>query len=130
MEYPKNLRYHPEHLWVRSEGDEAVLGITDFAQEQLGEIVYIKLPEIGDEVLESRSLGEIESTKIVSDLIAPVSGRVIAVNDSALFSPELVNSAPYTEGWLVKVQLSEPLDMSARLLDAESYSRSVGHQAG
>jgi glycine cleavage system H protein len=126
MDFPPDLRYHPEHLWVRPEGDAVVLGITDFAQDQLGEIVYLKLPEPGENVTESESIGEVESTKVVSDLIAPVSGTVVAVNESALLHPEILNDSPYAEGWLVKVELARPLENSSSLMDADAYRRMLG----
>ncbi len=103
---PRNLKYHKEHDWARVEGDTAVFGVTDYAQESLGDIVFLELPEIGTEVTAGTSYAEIESVKAVSDILAPLSGSVIEVNEDAVDAPEVINESPYGEGWLVKVQLS------------------------
>jgi len=125
--YPEDLRYTSEHEWVRSPGesDGAVrIGITDFAQDALGDIVYVSLPEVGDDVEKGATVGELESTKSVSDLYAPVSGSVVARNESLDATPELVNSDPYGDGWLFEVVPSEPDQLDA-LLDVSSYTQSL-----
>ena len=123
--YPDDLKYTPEHEWVRVEDDTAVVGITHFAQDQLGDIVYVSLPEAGDTITPGASIGELESTKSVSDLFAPVSGVVTERNEQLDQNPELVNSDPYGEGWLVKVRIDDPAAV-AGLLDAASYRASIG----
>lgn len=130
--YPEDLRYTSEHEWVRSPGesDGAVrVGITDFAQDALGDIVYVSLPEVGDDVEKGATVGELESTKSVSDLYAPVSGSVVARNESLDATPELVNSDPYGDGWLFEVVPSD-LDQVEALLDADSYTKSLEGPAG
>ena len=123
--YPDDLKYTPEHEWVRVEDDTAVVGITHFAQDQLGDIVYVSLPEAGDTITPGASIGELESTKSVSDLFAPVSGVVTERNEQLDQNPELVNSDPYGEGWLAKVRIDDPAAV-AGLLDAASYRASIG----
>jgi glycine cleavage system H protein len=118
--YPDDLRYHPEHDWARIEGDEAVFGITWYAQDALGEVVYFDTPQVGAAVSVGQSYSEIESVKAVSDVIAPVSGEIVAVNAAVSDRPELVNNDPYGEGWLVRVRLSDPSELD-RLMDAEAY---------
>jgi len=130
--YPEDLRYTSEHEWVRSPGesDGAVrVGITDFAQDALGDIVYVSLPEVGDDVEKGATVGELESTKSVSDLYAPVSGSVVARNESLDATPELVNSDPYGDGWLFEVVPSD-LDQVEALLDVDSYTKSLEGSAG
>ena len=130
--YPEDLRYTSEHEWVRSPGesDGAVrIGITDFAQDALGDIVYVSLPEVGDDVEKGATVGELESTKSVSDLYAPVSGSVVARNESLDATPELVNSDPYGDGWLFEVVPSD-LDQVEALLDVDSYTKSLEGAAG
>lgn len=125
---PADLRYTPEHEWVRRAGDDTVrVGITDFAQSSLGDVVYVQLPEVGTAVKEGESFGEVESTKSVSDLYAPVSATVVAVNGDLESNPQLINSDPYGDGWLLELRsdvasLDEGL---AGLLDAESYGQTV-----
>lgn len=119
--YPDDLKYHPEHDWVRIAGDEATFGITWYAQDSLGEVVFYDPPEIGAKVTKDEPYTEVESVKAVSDVIAPLSGEVIAVNDKAAENPELINDDPYGEGWLVKVRLTDPAEADA-LLDAAAYS--------
>ncbi|MDO9380138.1 MAG: glycine cleavage system protein GcvH [Nocardioidaceae bacterium] len=123
--YPDDLKYSPEHEWVRIDGDTATVGITDYAQEQLGDIVFVQLPETGEDVEPGSVIGELESTKSVSDLFAPVSGQVISRNEALDSSPEVVNSDPYGEGWLIKVRVDadEQLD---DLMDAAAYEASLG----
>lgn len=118
--YPEDLRYHPEHDWVRLEGDEATFGITWYAQDSLGEVVFFDPPEVGTTTTKDEPYTEVESVKAVSDVIAPLSGEIIAVNKAAAENPELINDDPYGEGWLVKVKLSNP-DEAEGLLDATAY---------
>lgn len=124
---PKNLRYHKEHDWARVEGDVATLGVTDYAQESLGDIVYIELPEVGAEVSAGVSYAEIESVKAVSDVFAPVSGTVIEANDEVVDAPELINESPYEDGWLIKIKLSEPGEADD-LMSAEEYEEMLAEQ--
>ncbi len=121
LEYPAGLRYTPEHEWVRADGDTVRVGITSFAQEALGDVVYVSLPTVGDAVAAGDTCGEVESTKSVSDLYAPVSGEVTAVNAALDATPELVNSDPYGEGWMYELRPSDTAAVDA-LLDAEAYT--------
>jgi len=125
---PADLRYTPEHEWVRRAGDDTVrVGITDFAQSSLGDVVYVQLPEVGAEVTAGESFGEVESTKSVSDLYAPVSATVVAVNDALEGDPALINSDPYGEGWLLELR-SDAAGLDAgleALLDADNYGQTV-----
>lgn len=121
---PEDLYYSQEHEWVRLDGDVAVIGITDFAQDQLGDIVYVDLPAQGDLVQAGSVVGELESTKSVSDVFVPVSGEVIARNDALESSPEVINSDPYGEGWLLKVRVSDE-DPTDGLLDPTGYATVV-----
>ena len=121
--YPDDLKYTPEHEWVRGPGESeggVRIGITDFAQEQLGDIVYVSLPEVGDEVTAGSAVGELESTKSVSDVYVPVSGRVTARNEALDATPELVNSDPYGDGWLFELAPADAADLDG-LLDAAAY---------
>jgi glycine cleavage system H protein len=118
--YPDELRYHPEHDWARIEGDEATLGITWYAQDSLGELVHFEPPDAGATIAKDASYGEVESVKAVSDLITPLSGEVIEVNQKVVDAPETVNEDPYGEGWLVRIRLSDPAEAQA-LLDAAAY---------
>ena len=118
--YPDDLLYHSEHDWVRIEGDEGTFGITWYAQDALGEVVFYDPPEVGSSVTKDQSYAEVESVKAVSDVIAPMSGEVTAVNEAISETPELVNEDPYTSGWLVKVTLSNPAEAD-ELLSAEAY---------
>jgi glycine cleavage system H protein len=118
--YPDDLRYHPEHDWVRVEGDEAVFGITWYAQDALGEVVYFDAPQVGSSTTGGQSYSEIESVKAVSDVIAPASGEITAVNEAVSATPELVNGDSYGQGWLVRVRLSDPSELD-RLMDAAAY---------
>jgi glycine cleavage system H protein len=120
--YPDELRYHTEHDWARIEGDEATFGITWYAQDSLGEVVFFEPPEVGSEASKDGSYAEVESVKAVSDVIAPLSGQITAVNDAASERPELINEDPYGEGWLVKVKLSDPSE-AAELLEADEYRK-------
>lgn len=120
MEIPPDLKYTKEHEWVRMEGDFAAIGITDFAQDSLGDVVFIQLPDEGDELQQFSKLGEIESVKAVSDLYAPLSGRVIERNEAVIETPELVNNEPYGGGWLLKMELAQPAELEA-LMTADDY---------
>jgi glycine cleavage system H protein len=119
-EVREGLRYTRTHEWVRVEGDVAVVGVTDFAQSELGDITYLELPEPGTVVKQGESMGVIESVKAASDIYAPVSGEVVEVNRSVVDSPELVNKSPYDEAWLAKIRLSAPGELE-RLMDAAAY---------
>jgi glycine cleavage system H protein len=118
--YPADLRYHREHDWVRVEGDEAVFGITWYAQDALGEVVYYDPPEVGATVSRDSSYGELESVKAVSDIIAPASGEVTAVNAAVSDRPEVVNEDPYGDGWLIRVRLADPSELDD-LMDEAAY---------
>ena len=122
--YPDDLKYHEEHDWARVEGDEAVLGITWFAADALGELVHFEPPEVGGTVTKDQSYGEVESVKAVSDVIAPLSGEVLEVNDQVVGAPETVNEDPYGEGWLIRIRLAEPAEHEA-LLDVEAYRKAL-----
>jgi glycine cleavage system H protein len=123
--YPTNLHYTKEHEWVRVEQDIAVVGITDHAQKELGDIVYVELPKVGSTVEQGKSLGSVESVKAVSDIYAPVSGEVIEINDALSTAPEKLNEDPHGAAWLVKIRLSKP-DEIKQLLTAEAYEAYVG----
>jgi glycine cleavage system H protein len=118
--YPDELRYHQEHDWARIEGEEATLGITWFAQDSLGELVHFEPPEAGATIAKDASYGEVESVKAVSDLITPLSGEVIEINQKVVDAPETVNDDPYGDGWLVRIRLSDLAEADS-LLDADSY---------
>ena len=122
--YPEDLKYHAEHDWARIEGDEAVLGITWFAQDALGELVHYEPPNEGDTIAKDSSYGEVESVKAVSDVIAPLSGEVIEVNAKVVEEPETVNEDPYGDGWLIRIRLSDPSEAEA-LLDLDAYKHVV-----
>jgi glycine cleavage system H protein len=123
--YPDDLLYHPEHDWARVEGDEATFGITWYAQDQLGEVVFFDAPKIGSTVTKDQPYTEIESVKAVSDVIAPLSGEVVAVNEALENAPETINDDPYAEGWMVRVKLSDPSETES-LMDAASYEATLG----
>ncbi len=122
--YPDDLRYHPEHDWARIEGDEATLGITWYAQDSLGEVVFYEPPEVGASVQKDSSYAEVESVKAVSDVIAPLSGEVISVNDSLADAPEAINADPYQTGWMVRIRLSDASEAEA-LMDSAAYAGSL-----
>ena len=125
--YPENLKYTSEHEWVRSPGEaegSVRVGITDFAQDALGDIVYVSLPQVGDSVTAGDTCGELESTKSVSDIYAPVTGEVVATNGALDSTPELVNSDPYEAGWLFEVSVSDPAQVEG-LMDASAYQASI-----
>jgi glycine cleavage system H protein len=118
--YPEDLLYHPEHDWARIEGDEATFGITWYAQDALGEVVFFDPPEVGTSVTKDQTYAEVESVKAVSDVFAPLSGEIVAVNESLADNPEKINEDPYGEGWLVRVRLSDPSETEG-LMDAAAY---------
>jgi len=122
--YPDDLKYHAEHDWARVDGDTATLGITWYAQDQLGEVVFFDPPEVGKTIAKDEPYAEVESVKAVSDVIAPVSGEILEVNEALKDAPEQINDDSYGEGWLVKVKLSDPSELEA-LMDAESYRESL-----
>lgn len=122
MNVPEDLRYTAEHEWVRVEGDTARVGITDFAQDSLGDIVYVQLPEVGASVAAGDSFGEVESTKSVSEIYAPVAGEVVARNQAVVDAPDTINSDPYGAGWLVEIRLADDSQL-AGLLDAGAYDK-------
>jgi glycine cleavage system H protein len=125
--YPDELKYHREHDWARIDGDEAVLGITWFAQDALGELVHFEPPTDGAQIQRDASYGEVESVKAVSDVIAPLTGEVLEVNRKAVDEPETVNADPYGEGWLIRIRLSEPTEAD-ELLDAGAYRAFLAEQ--
>jgi glycine cleavage system H protein len=125
--YPDDLRYHQAHDWAKVEGDEATLGITWYAQDSLGELVHYEPPEVGATIAKESVYGEVESVKAVSDLIAPLSGEVLEVNQQVVDEPEKVNEDPYGEGWLVRIRLSDATEVDA-LLDAGGYQQLLGEQ--
>jgi len=125
--YPDELKYHREHDWARVEGNEATLGITWFAQDSLGELVHYEPPEQGASIAKDSSYGEVESVKAVSEVISPVSGEVIEVNQKVVEAPETVNEDPYGEGWLIRVRLNDPGEADS-LLDAAAYKQLVEDQ--
>ena len=125
--YPDDLRYHSEHDWARIEGDEAVLGITWFAQDALGELVHYEPPSEGGTITRDASYGQVESVKAVSDVIAPLSGEILEVNSAVAAAPETVNADPYGEGWLVRVRLTDRGEVDS-LLDAEAYRQFLAEQ--
>jgi glycine cleavage system H protein len=122
--YPEDLLYHPEHDWARVDGEEATFGITWFAQDSLGEVVFFDPPKVGTTVSKDAPYTEIESVKAVSDVVSPLSGEIIAVNENLPDAPETINEDPYGEGWLVRVRLSDPSEQEA-LLDAAAYEASL-----
>ena len=127
-ENPADYRYSREHEWVRVEDETAVVGITDHAQEQLGDVVFVNLPEPGTEVKQFEKFGEVESVKAVSDLYAPISGEVVERNEKLVEHPELVNNDPYGEGWMIKVAMRDVAELN-NLMSKEEYERMVGEQA-
>ena len=122
--YPDDLLYHSEHDWARVDGEEATFGITWYAQDALGEVVFFDPPKVGTQIRKDEAYTEIESVKAVSDVIAPMSGEVIAVNDALADAPETINEDPYGQGWLVRVRLSDPSEADA-LMDAASYEATL-----
>jgi len=125
---PEGLRYHTEHEWIREENQTAVLGITHFAQDALGDVVYIELPKAGAEVRSGQEIGEVESTKTTSAVYTPVTGKILAVNEALRDNPELVNQDPYGKGWIVKIQLANPSELK-QLMDAKQYGSYLKEKA-
>lgn len=126
--YPADLKYDKEHEWVRVEGDAAYVGISEFAQDQLGEVVYVDLPSVGDELVAGETFGEIESVKSVSELFAPVSGVVLEVNGALDTASETINADPYGAGWMIKVSLTDPSQLDG-LMSADDYESFVANEA-
>lgn len=125
MNFPAELKYTKDHEWIRVEGEEATIGITEFAQRELGDIVFIEVPTVGEEVAANEVFGTVEAVKTVSDLYMPVTATVLSVNDELDGSPELVNSDPYSGGWIIKAKISNSTDLES-LLSAEAYQELVG----
>lgn len=124
MDFPDELKYTEEHEWVLVEEDIATIGITDFAQEQLGDVVFVELPEVGDELEAGKSFGVVESVKAVSDVYAPVSGEVVEINDDLPDEPEILNNSPYEDGWMIKIKLSDSSELDD-LMDVADYQEFV-----
>lgn len=124
MQIPNDLRYTKEHEWVRVDGDELTIGITDYAQNELGEIVFIELPEVGETCEQEGSFGVIEAVKTVADMYAPAEGEILAVNEKLNDSPELVNKDPFGEGWMIKIKASNLSDLD-KLMDAAGYKKMI-----
>lgn len=125
MTFPENLRYTKDHEWIRIEGNVGTVGITDYAQSELGDIVFVELPSVGKSVLQGQSFGTVEAVKAVSDLYAPVSGEVIEVNPALEKTPELINKEPYEGGWMIRIKISNASEVN-NLLDAKKYRELVG----
>ncbi len=125
MEFPSNLKYTKDHEWIRVEGDTGVVGITEYAQGELGDVVFVELPAAGAKLEQGKQFGTIEAVKTVSDLFAPVSGDVVEVNEALKDSPEVVNKDPYSGGWMVKVKIADSAELEG-LLDAAKYQEMVG----
>lgn len=124
MNFPEELKYHKEHTWAKIKGNKAIIGITDHAQDSLGDIVYIDLPEVDSEIEANSEFSEIESTKATSSVIAPVSGTIIEVNDKLEESPEIINEDPYGKGWIITIEMSDPSELE-NLLDSSEYEKYV-----
>ncbi len=125
MNFPENLKYTKDHEWIKSEGDTGTIGITDFAQGELGDVVFVELPAVGKSLKQHDLFGTIEAVKAVSDLYAPVSGSIVEINKELEKTPETVNKDPYNAGWMVKIKLSNPSEL-AGLLDAAAYKALIG----
>lgn len=129
MEFPANLYYSKDHEWVEVEGNRARIGITDYAQESLGDIVFVELPQVGDELAAGDSFGVVESVKSASDVYAPVGGKVVAVNEALLDSPQDINADPYGKGWMIELEMSDPAEVED-LMDAGAYRQLVKEEKG
>jgi glycine cleavage system H protein len=127
MNFPKELRYSEEHEWVKVAGNKVHIGITEFAQDELGDIVFVELPEVGDEIEADEPFGSVESVKTVSELYAPVSGKVIEINEELEDSPELVNESPYEKAWMIVVELSNESELD-ELMSPEDYQKMVSEE--
>ena len=125
MNVPADLRYSTDHEWVRVDGNRATIGVTDYAQDALGDVVYVQIPTVGTEVVAGGSFSEVESTKSVSDVYAPVAGTVVSVNEALADEPERLNADPYGEGWICVIEMSDPAAL-AHLLDADAYRALIG----
>ncbi|HEX5030221.1 MAG TPA: glycine cleavage system protein GcvH [Candidatus Eisenbacteria bacterium] len=128
MNVPRELRYTKEHEWIRVEGGEAVVGVTDYAQGELGDVIFVELPAPGSKVTYMKTFGTIDAVKTVSDLFAPVTGEIVAVNGALKDDPALVNRSPYKDGWMVRIRLESPAEVNA-LLSAEDYEKTLGAHA-
>ena len=128
MEFPEELKYTEEHEWVMVEEDLAVVGITDFAQDALGDVVFVELPEIGTAVEAGKAFGVVESVKAVSDVYAPLTGTIEEVNDDLIDAPEIINTSPYEDGWMVKIRMAEASDAD-ELMDAEAYQALIAEES-
>jgi glycine cleavage system H protein len=124
---PENLKYTDQHEWVRIQGDTAAVGITDYAQKELGDIVYVELPSVGSAVVAKKAFGVVEAVKTVSDLFAPVSGQVTAVNEALSTDAAIVNKSPYEEGWMIKIKMSNPSELDS-LLNPTEYKKLIGKE--
>ena len=127
MEFPEELKYTEEHEWVMVEEDLAVVGITDFAQDALGDVVFVELPEVGTAVEAGKAFGVVESVKAVSDVYAPLTGTIEEVNDDLIDAPEIINTSPYEDGWMVKIRMAEASDAD-ELMDAEAYQALIAEE--
>jgi glycine cleavage system H protein len=127
--YPDGLKYTKEHEWARASGNTATIGITDFAKDQLGDVVYLELPEVGAQIVRGEPFGVVESTKAVSELFAPLTGKVTKVNKDLVSAPEGVNDDPYEKGWLIEIEMSAP-EQAAELLSAAQYKELVSKEEG
>ena len=125
MNFPENLKYTNDHEWVRLEGEDAFVGITDYAQSELGEIVFVDVDTVGETIAQNEVFGSIEAVKTVSDLMMPVSGEVLELNAALENQPELVNNSPYEEGWIIKIKLTNPAELD-ELMSAEAYKAFIG----
>ena len=127
MNFPDDLQYTRDHEWARVKGNRVTVGITDFAQDQLGDVVYVEFPDVGDVIKKGEAFGVVESTKAVSDLFSPVTGKVVEVNDPLADAPETINEDPYEEGWMVVIEPSDPAELEA-LMDAKAYQAFLEEQ--
>jgi len=128
MEFPEELKYTEEHEWVMVEEDLAVIGITDFAQDALGDVVFVELPEVGTSVEAGKAFGVVESVKAVSDVYAPLTGTIEEINDDLIDAPEIINTSPYEDGWMVKIRMAEAKDAD-ELMDAEAYQALIAEES-
>ncbi len=126
METPSGLRYSEDHEWLKVEGDEAVVGITDYAQDSLGDVVFVEMPPVGRVVAVGEAFGVVESVKAVSDIYSPVAGEIVATNEALTDGPDAINTAPYGDGWMVRIRLSAPPD-DTKLMDADGYAAFTAH---
>jgi glycine cleavage system H protein len=126
MNFPENVKYTKDHEWVRVEGDIALVGITDFAQSELGDIVYVEIETLGEEIAREEIFGTVEAVKTVSDLFMPLSGKIVEVNPGLISDPENVNKDPYGEGWMIKIKIKDKSEME-KLLSAVDYKTLIGH---